>query len=78
MSTRAATRLTAYACVLAAMSAALVGCGFKGPLVAADPAAPGDQSVATQRVPDAASAAPAAAQDAERVIDQGDADNEKP
>ena len=78
MSTRAAVRPVLQACMLAAMSIALASCGFKGPLVAADPAAPGDKSVETSKVPDAGSAAPPAAQDADRVIDEGDADGETP
>ena len=39
----------------------------------ADPAVPVDKSVATSKVPDAESAALPASQDAERVIDDGDA-----
>lgn len=51
--------------------AGLAGCGFKGPLVAADRTAPaGTKTASTSQVPDAGSAAPAASQDAERVIDE--------
>ena len=64
------------AAALAAAFALVASCGFKGPLVAADPAAPVDKSVATSKVPDAESAAPPASQDAERVIDDGDAEVE--
>ena len=64
------------AAVLAAVFALVASCGYKGPLVAADPAAPVDKSVATSKVPDAESAAPPASQDAERVIDDGDGDDE--
>ncbi|MEO6066328.1 MAG: hypothetical protein ABIP49_11175 [Lysobacterales bacterium] len=57
----------------------LMACGFKGPLVAADAEAPaGKESVATSKAPDAASAAPPIAQDAERVIDKGDAGTDTP
>ncbi len=59
---------------LAVVASQLVACGYKGPLVAADPAAPVDKSVETSRVPDAGSAAPPGAQDADRVIDEGDPD----
>ncbi len=58
---------------LLAATAIVASCGFKGPLVLADPTAPVDKSVATSKVPDAESAALPASQDAERVIDDGDA-----
>jgi len=65
------------AALLAAISL-LSSCGFKGPLALADPAAPVDKSIATSKVPDAESAAPPASQDPERVIDDGDAEDETP
>lgn len=64
------------AAALVAAIALVPSCGFKGPLVPADPAAPVDKSIATSKVPDAESAAPPASQDAERVIDDGDAEDE--
>jgi len=65
--------------VLVVALSQLMACGFKGPLVAADATTPsGAESVATSKAPDAASAAPPAAQDADRVIDEGDADTDEP
>ncbi len=51
--------------------AGIAGCGFKGPLVAADRSDDGvAKTASTSRVPDAESAAPAASQDPDRVIDE--------
>ncbi len=58
---------------LLATTALAASCGYKGPLVVADPAVPVDKSVATSKTPDAESAALPASRDAERVIDDGDA-----
>ncbi len=63
----------AWIVVLLAVASQLAACGYKGPLVAADAAGPVGKAVETSKVPDAGSAAPPAAQDAERVIDEGDA-----
>ncbi len=64
----------AWTTLLLVVTSQLVACGFKGPLVAADASAPADkETVATSKAPDAASAAPPTAQDADRVIDKGDA-----
>lgn len=68
------TLRTSRVAILALAASQLLACGYKGPLVAADPAAPVDKSVETSRAPDAGSAAPPAAQDADRVIDEGDAE----